>query len=595
MYLTQIELENTGPIPLLRYKLPFDENARPKPVVFVGQNGSGKSVLISHIVSALLEAKSTVFEDHEVDPGKVYKLRSSIFIRHEQPFSLASLEFTGGLFQKEIQLSVPKEEYVEKYQSTPSNPVWNNIQELDNSAYVSNFMQHRKELEKDIESSIILYFPANRFEEPSWLNQLNLQNKSNYLAANQVKGNSNRRIINYAPMRENQDWLLDVLYDAEAIERKIKMVEYANNLKLPVLVSEGNSTNIKIEIEKFFLELLGGQPPAQWNVGRRGARSIQMAGNNKVLSGNLFSLSTGQSLLIDSFLSILKTNDMYNGVFNGLAEISGIVIVDEIDVHMHTELQATILPKLVAMFPKIQFIVTCHSPIFLMGLDKILGQDGFDIIELPSGTKIDTERFAEFESAYGHFKRSVRFESDLKEAIFASHRKNLFVEGDIDISLLKRAAIALGREDALNEYEIYDANGYGGLDKIWRNFDSRLAIALNQRVVLLYDCDIEKTNAVRELAYRRVMQARDRRIKKGIENLFTDDLIQRAREARPEFFDVTPAYEKVVKGVTVPVEEIWNVNKDEKRSLANWIIENGSNEDFADFADVFNMLAELAA
>lgn len=43
----------------------------------------------------------------------------------------------------------------------------------------------------------------------------------------------------------------------------------------------------------------------------------------------------------------------------------GIVLIDEIDLHMHPSWQRTILSKLREIFPNIQFIITTHSPIVL--------------------------------------------------------------------------------------------------------------------------------------------------------------------------------------------------------------------------------------
>lgn len=43
-------------------------------------------------------------------------------------------------------------------------------------------------------------------------------------------------------------------------------------------------------------------------------------------------------------------------------ELSGVTIIDEIDVHLHISLQKKILPFLIKSFPKIQFIVSTHSP-----------------------------------------------------------------------------------------------------------------------------------------------------------------------------------------------------------------------------------------
>jgi len=43
-------------------------------------------------------------------------------------------------------------------------------------------------------------------------------------------------------------------------------------------------------------------------------------------------------------------------------ETSGVVMIDEVDMHLHPAWQQTILGNLIKAFPKIQFIVTTHSP-----------------------------------------------------------------------------------------------------------------------------------------------------------------------------------------------------------------------------------------
>ena len=45
-----------------------------------------------------------------------------------------------------------------------------------------------------------------------------------------------------------------------------------------------------------------------------------------------------------------------------LAKTPGIVLIDEIELHLHPSWQQQILPTLQRIFPKIQFIVTTHSP-----------------------------------------------------------------------------------------------------------------------------------------------------------------------------------------------------------------------------------------
>lgn len=55
---------------------------------------------------------------------------------------------------------------------------------------------------------------------------------------------------------------------------------------------------------------------------------------------------------------------------NILTETEGIVIIDEIDLHVHPNWQRNIVGNLKKTFPKIQFIVTTHSPFIVQSLKK---------------------------------------------------------------------------------------------------------------------------------------------------------------------------------------------------------------------------------
>lgn len=52
------------------------------------------------------------------------------------------------------------------------------------------------------------------------------------------------------------------------------------------------------------------------------------------------------------------------------ARISGIALVDEIDLHLHATLQRSLVPRLRAALPNVQFIVTTHSPLVLSSFDR---------------------------------------------------------------------------------------------------------------------------------------------------------------------------------------------------------------------------------
>ena len=53
----------------------------------------------------------------------------------------------------------------------------------------------------------------------------------------------------------------------------------------------------------------------------------------------------------------------------------GIVLIDEIETHLHLEMQRNILGLLTTLFPNIQFIVTTHSPFILNSLKDVVIYD----------------------------------------------------------------------------------------------------------------------------------------------------------------------------------------------------------------------------
>ena len=56
-------------------------------------------------------------------------------------------------------------------------------------------------------------------------------------------------------------------------------------------------------------------------------------------------------------------------------DTEGIVLIDELETHLHIALQKKILPFLTAFFPRIQFIVTTHSPYILNSIEECVIYD----------------------------------------------------------------------------------------------------------------------------------------------------------------------------------------------------------------------------
>ncbi len=62
--------------------------------------------------------------------------------------------------------------------------------------------------------------------------------------------------------------------------------------------------------------------------------------------------------------------DIPKNPLKSLSDLQGIVLIDEFDNHLHPKWQRELVKKLSDLFPKVQFIVSTHSPIPFLGAPK---------------------------------------------------------------------------------------------------------------------------------------------------------------------------------------------------------------------------------
>lgn len=84
----------------------------------------------------------------------------------------------------------------------------------------------------------------------------------------------------------------------------------------------------------------------------------------------LSQLSSGERTLIALVADLTRRLCLANPNADNPLEGNGIVLIDEIDVHLHPKWQQKVVTKLREVFPNVQFVVTTHSPEVLKGLDR---------------------------------------------------------------------------------------------------------------------------------------------------------------------------------------------------------------------------------
>ena len=88
--------------------------------------------------------------------------------------------------------------------------------------------------------------------------------------------------------------------------------------------------------------------------------------------GKLFdfnTMSAGYAAAFDIIVDLMMRMEK-NSNRSFRYDLPGIVLIDEIETHLHLELQKLILPMLTELFPNIQFIVSTHSPFVINSIEN---------------------------------------------------------------------------------------------------------------------------------------------------------------------------------------------------------------------------------
>ncbi|TKF02027.1 recombinase RecF [Vibrio kanaloae] len=85
---------------------------------------------------------------------------------------------------------------------------------------------------------------------------------------------------------------------------------------------------------------------------------------------SVLQLSQGEKSLLALVADISRRLTMLNPLLSNPLEGSGLVLIDEVDLHLHPSWQQKVIQRLENTFPNIQFIVTTHSPQVCHTLDS---------------------------------------------------------------------------------------------------------------------------------------------------------------------------------------------------------------------------------
>jgi predicted ATP-dependent endonuclease of OLD family len=146
---------------------------------------------------------------------------------------------------------------------------------------------------------------------------------------------------------------------------------------------------------------------------------------------DFYSLPDGYSAILDIVSELIMQIEKQTQQENrDNFDVQGVVLIDELETHLHVDLQKKILPFLTTFFPKIQFIVTTHSPFVINSVSNavICDLEKRIVTEDLSGYSYDTliESYFDSDKYSDVLKRKVERYEELLEQNGEGNKDELY-------------------------------------------------------------------------------------------------------------------------------------------------------------------------
>lgn len=321
IFMTRLTIEKVRH--LKDISIPLSDN-HIRHLILTGKNGSGKTSVLEALANYITNAFSDrYFADRELWLNDVIEERDSAIAYRLEEDVLTELDYKFENFKKQLEQS--------------------------RNGLDICFNQKTKELLtlKEKNHYVLAYYRTDRVFKAEYPKHVEKVQLKDCYELNEFPGN---KFVKY---------LLD-LKMTEALARNKKKIEKADEIRAWFEKLEQLLKNI---FEDESIDLSFDEDTFEFHILQRGKEPF-----------DLNTLSSGYQAVLDIVLDVIMR--MVNQTQRSFDfNLPGIVLIDEIETHLHLELQKNIMPLLTTIFPNIQFVVTTHSPFILNSLENVVIYD----------------------------------------------------------------------------------------------------------------------------------------------------------------------------------------------------------------------------
>ncbi len=382
---------------------------RPGFNVIVGVNGSGKTSLLTGVRDALKGFAHYVAGHRESiadDAVRIERVSTNGRLRFEPQYPIR-VEAVGELLGRECQWWLTKIAQTAQVEAGGNEPgrVWREQQAAKGSA------EEGSSQSGELEIPLVAFYPAYRKWPPARPNEMQAATER--------------------PSRKDglQDW-----WDAASNSAALQQWAIGKSMERLQISSEQSiawddiNNDELAAVNHAIAEAVEGARGLRYDFTQKSLMmEWQSIGNTRRDATVFEHLSDGQRVAIALVADIARRMCLLNPQFGTevATKTTGVVLIDELDIHLHPSWQRQMTRGLKAAFPGIQFIAATHSP---QVLSELLPEE--IIVLQPGGTAhpqisygLDSSRV--LEQIMGATARPIEIEQGLSELFAALERNEL--------------------------------------------------------------------------------------------------------------------------------------------------------------------------
>ncbi|UYM16972.1 AAA family ATPase [Endozoicomonas euniceicola] len=380
MEVKKLTLRNVGRFSDLEIPLAPLENLNSNVTVFVGNNGSGKTSILRSLATSLSWLVSRIQSDKSAgSPIPELAIKNG---KNSAAMAVDAFCFTGNPDNPDAEGYSDEENYF-SWMVAKARKGRKGEFKSEYSGAKALADHYRTSLSKDETASLPLmaFYSVERvvLDIP-----LKIKDKHTFLQLDGYdkslsQGVDFRRFFEWFREREdseNESGLSDDILDQLRSVLKEDEDTWKRLNELKASSKDRQLTAVRSAIYKFMPEF------SNLRVRRKPRLHMSIDKNGEAF--DVAQLSQGEKSLMALIGDIARRLAVMNPALQNPLEGDGIVLIDEVDMHLHPQWQRSLINQLTATFPNCQFVLTTHSPLVISDSKNVLTYliDGDDLKQL---------------------------------------------------------------------------------------------------------------------------------------------------------------------------------------------------------------------